>query len=122
MSYEFYKVLHLLGVFLVLMSLTGVLAVRMTTETLPPLAKRLFFAGHGIGLVIALVGGFGLAARLNYMAQLPTWVWFKLLIWLLLGAGLTVAKRKSGMTATLYFAFLALGVTAAFLAVNKPGM
>ncbi|MNU11386.1 hypothetical protein D3C72_2591960 [compost metagenome] len=61
-----------------------------------------------------------MAARLGYMAQLPSWVHAKLLIWVLLGAGIAVVKRKGTIGWPLTVLLLGLGGTAAFIAINKP--
>lgn len=119
MSYEFYKVLHLAGILMTFCGLAGVLALRMAGPDLPS-ARKLFFLTHGVGLVIALVGGFGLAARLNMFAQLPIWVWAKIVIWVLLGGAIALAKRRGQIGTPLLVLFIGLGITAAWLAVNKP--
>ena len=49
---------------------------------------------HGIGLVIMLVAGFGMLAKLGIMKSMPSWVWIKMGIWLALGALPVLAKRK----------------------------
>ncbi|MNY68171.1 hypothetical protein D3C86_2058890 [compost metagenome] len=54
------------------------------------------------------------------MAQLPPWVHAKLLIWVLLGAGIAVVKRKGTIGWPLTVLLIGLGGTAAFIAINKP--
>lgn len=120
MSYEFYKITHIIGILMVFTGLMGIVALRMVGTELPPRPRRLFMIFHGLGLLVALVAGFGLAARLNYMAALPTWVWVKIGVWIVLGAGLTVAKRKGALGAPVVISFLALGGFAAWLAITKP--
>ncbi len=120
MSYEFYKVLHLTGIFMTLCGLAGVLGLRMATVDLPARGRKLFMITHGIGLVLALVGGFGLAARLQMFANLPVWVWAKIVIWLVLGGALTLVKRRGQIGAPLLVLMIGLAVTGAWLAVNKP--
>jgi hypothetical protein len=119
-SYEFYKVLHISGVFMVLTGLAGILAVRMVAVQIPDRPRRLFFLFHGLGLIIALVGGFGLAARMGMMQGLPMWVYAKLAIWVILGGAIVLAKRRGQMGGPMMLVFLGLGALAAWLAVNKP--
>ena len=76
---------------------------------------------HGVGLLFSLVGGFGLLARLGIVTQWPTWVIAKLVIWIVLGGWLAVAKRKLLTPAVALVAMLAFGGLAAFFAVVKPG-
>lgn len=120
MSYEFYKVIHLAGILMVFFGLAGILAMRMTTATLPRSPYLLFVITHGVGLLFALVAGFGLAARLGLMSGLPGWVWMKIAIWLILGGVMTLAKRKGYIGWPLLVSFLALGAAAAWLAIMKP--
>lgn len=77
---------------------------------------------HGVGLLIALVGGFGLLARLgiSHGADWPLWVWLKLGIWLVLGA-MTALIGRNPRHARLFWALIpVLAVCAAYLAINKP--
>jgi hypothetical protein len=49
---------------------------------------------HGIGLLIMLVAGFGMLARLGLMTSLPAWVWIKMGVWLVIGFLPVLAKRQ----------------------------
>lgn len=120
MSYEFYKIIHLTGIALVLTGLAGLLTVKMSGGTLEGKTKSLVFGAHGLGLLIVLVSGFGLLARLNMMQALPGWVFGKLAIWLILGGFAAFLKRKGQIGAPLYFLLLAIFIVAAYLAVAKP--
>lgn len=120
MSYEFYKVLHLAGLFLLFSGLAGILAARMIVPEIPARPRRLFFLAHGLGLLIMIVAGFGLAARLGYMQSFPLWLWAKIVIWLILGGGIALAKRRGHVGGPLLTLFVGLGATAAWLAVMKP--
>lgn len=116
MPYEFYKVLHFTGLILTLTSLVG-FVFHMANSTGEK--KKLFAILHGVGLLILLVSGFGLAARLGFAMQLPTWVYIKLTIWLALGASFALVKRKVMGPYALYFLVVVLGILASFTATLK---
>lgn len=75
---------------------------------------------HGVGLLLILVSGFGMAARLGIFAALPMWLILKLLIWLFLGASVAFAKRKAQWGVNLILVWIALGALAGYLALFKP--
>ena len=122
-SYEAYKVIHLIGVFLTVAAIAGLAlsAAGGATRQGNP-SRRLISAGHGLGLVIALVGGFGLLARLGAMhgGGLPGWVCAKLLIWLIMGALVAVPYRRPDLARSVFLAVPLLGGVAAWLAIFKP--
>jgi hypothetical protein len=122
-EYSTYKVIHLLGVFLVLFALGGaaINALHGGSRTSRSARKSLAIT-HGLGLVIALVAGFGLLARLGISnaAGWPLWVWSKLGIWLVLGGMIALISRKPSYARVLWVVTPLLAALAAHLAVNKP--
>lgn len=120
MSYEFYKVLHLCGLMLLFFGLSSALTMKMAGVTFTGPVKKLAFITHGVGLLIMLVGGFGLLARLGMIRGFPNWVWAKLAIWIFMGAAIAIAKRKGQIGWPLMILFVGLGTTAAWLAITKP--
>ena len=119
-SYQFYKVLHMIGLMTLFFGFGGLLVANYAGIVLTKKARLMTMITHGVGLLLILVSGFGMAARLGYMAQLPPWVHAKLLVWVLLGAGIAVVKRKGKIGWPLAILLLGLGGTAAFVAINKP--
>jgi hypothetical protein len=123
-SYELYKVIHLVGV-LVLFSVLGGAMVHAINGATPATnaARRSITVLHGTGLLIILVAGFGLVARLDLLSGgVPGWVIGKLVIWLLAGILLTVPRRKPALARPILLAGLPfLAAAAAWLAVYKPG-
>jgi hypothetical protein len=122
-SYQAYKVIHLIGIFLTLTALAGLAlaaANGATKQTNP--ARKLISAWHGAGLLIVLVGGFGLLARLGVMhgASFPGWVWAKLAIWIAVGALVAVPYRRPDLSRLVFIALPVLGGLAAWLAIYKP--
>ncbi|MNK06255.1 hypothetical protein D3C87_241480 [compost metagenome] len=120
MSYQFYKVLHILGLMTLFFGFGGLLVANYAGVVLSKKARIMTMATHGIGLLLILVSGFGMAARLGLVAGLPSWVQAKVLIWVLLGAGIALVKRKGKIGWPLAILLIGLGTTAAFIAINKP--
>lgn len=122
-SYQAYRVLHLLGIFLTLAALAGLaLAAANGATKQSNTARKLISIGHGAGLLIVLVAGFGLLARLGAMHGIafPGWVWAKLVIWLLVGALAAVPYRRPHLARSVFLAVPLLGTVAAWLAIYKP--
>lgn len=122
MPYEFYKVLHLVGLFLTLSGLVGLIASYwLGPAELPKKNRILWLALHGTGLLVILVSGFGLAARLNYFGNLPTWIYAKIGIWLVVGLIVALIRRMKAKAPIWLTTVISLFAIAAFLAVNKVG-
>jgi hypothetical protein len=123
-SYELYKVIHLVAV-LVLFSVLGGAMVHAINGGTPATnaARRSITILHGTGLLIILIAGFGLVARLDLLSGgVPGWVIGKLVIWLLAGILLTVPRQKPALARPILLAGLPLlAAAAAWLAVYKPG-
>ena len=60
MSYQFYKLLHLIGVIILFSGIGAVLATANGTTK-----NKLASIANGVGLLVIFVAGFGLMARLN---------------------------------------------------------
>lgn len=120
MSYETYKILHLLGILLVFVALGGTALYAANGGNRSDNRYRgLVTALHGVGLLIVLVAGFGLHARLG-IDGLPPWFIAKLGIWVLLGVIIIVPYRQRGLAAALLWALPLIGALAAWLAIAKP--
>lgn len=119
--YSVYKIVHLVGVFMILTSLSA-LTLHVGLGGGRVHSWRKLVAGtHGVGLLLALVGGFGLLARLGIgHGGLPGWVWAKLAIWATFGGIITVILRKAEWSKALWFTILFLGGLGAYLANYKP--
>lgn len=120
MSYEFYKVLHVVGIILVFMSLGAALlhATGGGTREQNP-ARKLIAALNGTGLLLIVVAGFGMLAKIQSMsAGLPGWLHPKLLIWLLIAASPALLARKPGAAKAMWFVLPLLGAAAAYLGIN----
>jgi hypothetical protein len=130
-TYSVYRVVHLVGIFLLLVVLAGLAAAgggarRGAAGAAPPpggpLPRRLGMALHGIALFIVLLGGFGLMARMGIVHGMdwPAWVWAKVAVWLLLGAAVAIPSRKPEWGRALILALPVLAGLAGWLAIFKP--
>ena len=121
MSIEFYKVLHLLGIFTVILSLGGMCLHVISGGTKNYAGRKWAAMFHGIGLLLVLIAGFGLLAKEGLMqGGMPGWVVGKLIIWLILGAMPALVYRQPKMAKLFWFLILAFSAVAAWLAIYKP--
>ena len=104
MPYATYKVLHLVGIVLLLIGLGAAIANSRGQGG----GRGFAMLFHGVGLLLILVAGFGMQAKNNI--GFPAWLWAKLGVWILLailpalvkrgvlsiGAGLLVAAALAG--------------------------
>jgi hypothetical protein len=117
-----YKNLHLLGVFMILVALGGFILQQMQFTTREPVWRKPVAITHGIGMVLALVGGFGMLARpeLGIIWPWPGWVIGKITIWLVFGVLIALIGRAPTLAKPLWWTTIALAAIAAYLALNKP--
>ena len=121
MPYAAYKVLHVFSVLLTFTVLGGLALHAANGGNRESNAHRkLTGALHGIGLLMILVGGFGLLARLGVSGSFPGWVWAKLALWLVVGAAAAVIKRSPALSKALLWLLPVLGGVGAWLAIYKP--
>jgi hypothetical protein len=122
MPYQIYKLMHFLGIFCVLAAVVMAAAhvLRGGTRADNPNRRTLAIV-HGVAMLLVLVGGFGMLARLNIISGgLPGWVWAKLVIWFLIGASMGLAYRGGSLARVVVIALPLLAVLAAFFALYKP--
>lgn len=120
-SYSVYKILHLVGVFMIFISLGGLIMASIHGFQKGAAWRRSAAITHGVGMVITLVAGFGLLARLGVMhGSFPGWATAKLIIWLFFGAALGIILRKPKMAKGLWWVLIVFGGIAAYLAGSKP--
>ena len=118
MSYETYKIIHFAGIFTLFIAFGSLFTGDKTTKAAA--------IAHGVGLLLILLGGFGMQAKVGethsaaYGSVFPTWLILKFVIWLILGASLVLAKRRVIKGAAAWVLIIALGLCSAFLAIKKP--
>ena len=121
MSLLAYKVLHILGLSFVLIALGGAIThVANGGTKASNRVSGLIGAVQGVGLVILLVAGFGMLAKLGIMGSMPGWVWAKIVLWLVFGAALAIPNRKPELAKPLFFLLPVLAGVGAWLAIYKP--
>lgn len=120
MSYTFYKVLHLSSLSFLLISTSAMFFfLILGNKHVDNPKRKLVSILHGITLVLVLVSGFGLLARLG-LHNMPTWVIAKLLIWVYFGALPMFAKKFASKALAVWFSLGVFFSFAAYLAINKP--
>jgi hypothetical protein len=102
---EIYRLLHFSGIFTLLFAFGAMFAGKSSTKGAA--------IGHGIGLVLILVSGFGMQAV--YQLGFPSWLIIKLVIWLALGGCLVLAKRRIVNGVAAWILIIALALCAAYL-------
>lgn len=118
MSYVFYKVLHLLGLMLTFLGTGGVLLFATSAREDATRWRKIAGITHGIGLLLLVVAGFGIIAKLKM--PLEGWIHAKIVIWLLIGGLPFMVRRKPALGLAVWGIIAALGLGAAYLAVVRP--
>jgi hypothetical protein len=120
MNYEIYRLIHFAGIFTLLIAFGYLFA--------GPKSTKAAAIGHGIGLLLILLGGFGMQAKMKdvyqaaYGSGFPTWLIIKIVIWVALGGGMVLAKRGIIKGLAAWILIIALGLASAYLAYNKPAL
>ena len=118
MNYETYRIIHFIGLFTLMFAFGSLFTGEKSTKGAA--------VGHGIGLLLILLGGFGMQAKIKdtYMAVYgsawPTWLILKVVIWVIFGGSMVLAKRRVIKGAVAWIVILSLGATSAVLALKKP--
>jgi hypothetical protein len=121
MSYQAFKLIHILGVLFVFVSL-GALMLASREGVERGTGRKLAGMTHGIALLVVLVAGFGTLARLGITnpGAWPMWVWIKATIWLVLGGIIVLVRRAPQLSTLLWWLLPLLGGIAAWAAIYKP--
>ena len=122
-SHQFYNVVHIVGIVLVMSALGGAAVYAMLGEARSgPSPRRLLGVLHGVGALLVLLGGFGMLARLGFMrgASFPGWLWVKLAVWALVAVGLLVPFHRPALARPLLLSLPVLGGVAAYMAIYQP--
>lgn len=115
-----YKNIHLIGVFMVLVALGGLVLHRINGGTQDHAWRKPVAITHGVGIFLVLLSGFGMIARLGIGFPWPGWVMGKITILMVFGAVVAVIFRRPTLVKSLWWIVIALGGLAGYLALNKP--
>ena len=103
-----YKIIHYVGIFLLMFSL-GSLFTKYNKGAV---------IGHGVALLLIVLGGFGMQAKMQL--GMPNWFIVKMVILLIFGAAVVLAKRKVLQGPIVYVMMVGLAAVAAYLGLYKP--
>ena len=117
MSLMFYKVLHIIGILMLFLSIGGAI-IRASIDQKSEKLEKFVLMNHGIALIIIVIAGFGMLAKLGMV--FTGWVVVKIIIWLLMGALILPIKKMPEKRTVWWFTALILGGIAAFMAIYKP--
>jgi hypothetical protein len=111
MSPNFYYILHVISVMVLL-------AYTFYAFAAPAESRKRVMMVTGIASLLALIGGFGLQAKLNY--GFPGWLIVKLVCWLGLSALAGFGYRRRGAAGTLALVAVIWVVVAVVMVYLKP--
>ena len=110
MTREFYLIIHLTGISLLALGVGGMMAGGEKRKTFAML--------QGLGLLVMLVSGFGLIAKLG--GGFPHFAIVKIVLWLVIGMlPMLFRKLKTPLPAAILISLILVG-TMAYLGVMKP--
>jgi hypothetical protein len=112
MDYTTYKIIHLIGVAALAMGIGGMLAGGNT--------RKGFAILQGVALLVMLVSGFGLLAKLHL--GFPHFAMVKFALWLVIGALPVILRRLHAPPIAGICIFLTLVGFLAWLGVAKPAL
>lgn len=110
MSAGFYKITHIIGFMMVFAALGGAIIAGKNSDSS---SKKVLGIIHGLGLLLVLVAGFGMLAkiRLNFDTRFIV----KLVIFFILGGLLTLVYRFPKLGNASWAIIIGLGGVAAYL-------
>lgn len=108
-SHQIYHVIHLVGLVCVFIGFGALLSQNFKT------AMR----WHGIGLLISLITGFGMVAKMK-LPYTSGWLITKMALWLVLGFLPVLAKRRVLAAPAVVALAAVVGATLAYLGYMKP--
>lgn len=106
-----YHILHIVGLILVFIGFGALLSSEGAKSSMK---------WHGTGLLISLVSGFGMLAKMGIMGAMPVWVYIKLGLWLVLGGLPILAKRRVVKPVVVVVVAAMIGACMGYLGYMKP--
>lgn len=117
MNPSIYHILHVVGILMLFLGY-GALLGRSIAGSDDAKVKKLGSITSGIGLLLMIIAGFGLIAKLQIGFQ--PWVIAKMLIWFVLGGLIALINRKPALAVALWWGLIALGAIAAVMVYIRP--
>ena len=105
-----YQILHVTGIIMIFMGY-GALLARSLIKSDDAYVRKLGSITSGIGLLLVLIAGFGMIAKIGYSYSAPGLI-VKLLVWVALGGVTALINRRPELAKQLWWAILGLGVLA----------
>lgn len=114
MSYEIYKLIHLLSIF-VFFGCLGASIIAGKYQTHEKIIT-------GVSSLLIFVAGMGLMARIGikHGSIWPMWLIVKAVIWLTLSALAPILAKRLGRSVFVFYIFVTLAALAGYMAINKP--
>lgn len=119
-SYLTYKVLHLVGIFLILTSMGGLLLIGSLGNAVAPDWRKRLSITNGVGLLLTFFAGLALLTQIGLGNAGPGWIFLKMLIWVILAILVVAARKKPAMAYPIWWLTISLAGVAAYLAFFKP--
>ncbi len=122
MDYTVYKLLHYLGIALLLLAIGGICVHAINSDDKKSnAARRLILSMHGLGTFLILLAGFGMLAKIGDQGMgFPGWLWPKLAIWVALAASIALPYRDRKISWAIVLAAPILVLLSAYFALYKP--
>lgn len=111
-KFEIYRFIHFAGIFTLLFSF-GSLFIGKNYNKGAAMA-------HGFGLLLILVSGFGMQATHPGIVGFPVWLILKIVIWVIFGGFIVLAKRSVINGFTAWVLITALALCSVYLAKTHP--
>ena len=114
MSYEVYKLIHLVSIFVFF----GALGASVVGGRYGLHEK----ITTGVTSFLIFLGGMGLMARIGvgHGASWPIWLKVKFVIWLALAVLAPILAKRIGRSVLVFYVMVVLAALAAYMAINKP--
>lgn len=120
LTYDFYKWLHVTGVIAALVGLGGGFLTHLSGVLPAGPGRKAIAVSHGMGLLIALIGGFGMIARGGIPFPWPAWIFGKIAVWFALGGLIALPMRNGSLSRTLWWLPIVLASIAVALVIYRP--
>lgn len=118
MSPSIYHILHFIGILMLFLGY-GALLGRSMAGSSDARVKKLGSITSGIGLLLMIIAGFGLVAKM-YGNSFQPWMIAKVAIWFVLGGLIALINRKPALAVPLWWGLIALGGLAAVMVYIRP--